>query len=125
MVPELVPDGSTTTVYVPEAGVDGSGTESMKGSRFETDTAVLGAPFEPSSMPTPPVMLEPENLTNIRWSARPVNVTRPFWPGVVSDSVVEPPEALGVTDEVTSVGTIEAVSDSEPENVGSGVIWIE
>ena len=27
--PEFVPDGSTTTVYVPLAGVEGSGTESM------------------------------------------------------------------------------------------------
>ncbi len=39
--------------------------------------------------------------------------------------MVEPPAALGVTDAVTSTGTDEAVSDSEPENVGSGVIWIE
>ena len=52
-------------------------------------------------------------------------MTRPFWPGVVRVSVVEPPAALGVTEDVTSIGTIEAVSDSEPENVGSGVIWIE
>ena len=39
--------------------------------------------------------------------------------------MAEPPAALGVTDAVTSTGTSDAVIDSEPENVGSGVIWTE
>ena len=123
--PALMPDGSTSTVYVPLAGLDGSGTESMKLSALPIDVAVIGAPLTSSSMPEPPLMVEAEKRMNMRRLARPVKVTRPFVPGVARSSVAEPPAALGVTEVVTSTGTDEAVSDSEPENVGSGVIWIE
>ncbi len=93
-----MPDGSTSTVYVPLAGLDGSGTESMKLSALPIEAAIIGAPLESSSMPAPPLMVEAEKRMNMRRLARPVNVTRPFVPGVERSSVVEPPPALGVTD---------------------------
>ena len=125
IVPAFTPDGSTTTVYVALAGDDGSGVESMNVSVLPIDDAIIGAPFESTSMPLPPPMVEAEKRMNIRWLARPVNVTRPFVDGVDRSSVAEPPAALGVTEAVTSTGTSDAVSVSDPEKLGSGVIWTE
>ena len=80
-MPAFMPDGSTSTVYVPLAGDEGSGVESMNVSALPIAEAIIGAPLTSSSMPLPPLTVEAEKRTNMRWLARPVKVTRPFVPG--------------------------------------------